>query len=304
MKTICLLLFGLTLAVASMAGPSFAEDAPLPRKPLSVKLWPGRVPGKTAEERQTTLSGQGDGVQRITNVNKPTLTLFEAERPSGGLSPAMLVCPGGGYRLLSFDKEGTEIAEWLRSIGMTAAVLKYRVPSNRAGAFQDAQRAMGLLRQKARQWNIDPARIGVIGFSAGAHLAARLSTDHEKRAYAAVDEADRVVCRPEFAVLVYPAYLARDGYALPSNVVVTSRTPPTFLVQAQDDKKYIDSSIAYYLALKKSGVAGELHVFPSGGHGFGLRQPDEKPIARWPELCEAWLRDRGIMEQASKNAID
>jgi acetyl esterase/lipase len=263
--------------------------------PLSVALWPDGAPGEPVGKQETDLPPRGDGVERITHVGKPTLTWFEVDK-SQGPSPAVLVCPGGGYRALAFDKEGTEIAEWLRSIGIAAAVLKYRVPQNREGAFQDAQRAMGLLRRRAKQWNIDPKRVGVIGFSAGGHLAARLSTDYAKRAYANVDEADRFSCRPDFTVLVYPAYLSKkeEPRELVDEVVVTDQTPPAFLVQTQDDRAYVDSSIAYYLALKKAGVTAELHLFPDGGHGYGLRR-SKRPVSGWPRLCEAWLRDRGVI---------
>jgi acetyl esterase/lipase len=238
---------------------------------------------------------RGDDVRRVTNVGRPTMTVYpvaKAARPT----PAVLVCPGGAYRILAIDKEGTEIAAWLNSIGVAAAVLKYRVPDNREGALQDAQRAMGLLRGAAKDWNIDPGRVGVMGFSAGGHLAARLSTNHQKRAYATVDAADRLSCRPDFTVLVYPAYLFNKERPreVVDEVVVTAATPPAFLVQTQDDLAHVDSSVAYYLALKKAGVRAEMHLFPAGGHGYGLRG-DRRPAAEWPKLCEGWLRENGVV---------
>jgi len=260
-------------------------------EPVVIELWPQGVPGEATNKPQRDLPPK-DNVRRVTDVGRPTITVFLAAK-SQKPTPAVLVCPGGGYRYLAMDKEGTEIAQWLNSIGITAAVLKYRVPNNRQGAFQDAQRAMGLLRQRAKKWNIDPARVGVIGFSAGGHLAARLSTGYRSRAYAEVNAADRLSCRPDFAILVYPAYLfqERQPRELVEEVRVTAQTPPAFLVQSQDDDKHVDSSIAFYLALKKAGVPADLHLFASGGHGYALREK-KRPVSLWPKLCETWLRER------------
>ncbi|MCH5376723.1 MAG: alpha/beta hydrolase, partial [Planctomycetes bacterium] len=162
-------------------------------------------------------------------------------------------------------------------------------------SFADVQRAMGLMRHNASEWDIDRDRIGIIGFSAGGHLAARLSTGYGKRGYAEVDAADREDCRPDFTILMYPAYLAgRDG-RLAADLVVGKQTPPTFIVQTQDDRKFVDGSIAYYLALKKAGVAAELHLFPTGGHGYGLR-PSNHAVSGWPTLCRTWMENRGILQ--------
>lgn len=201
-----------------------------------------------------------------------------------------MICPGGAYNVLAYDLEGTEVAEWLNSIGFTAVVLKYTVPKNRDGALQDAQRAMGLIRQHSKEWNVDPARLGVLGFSAGGHLSARLSNTCETRSYPAVDEADSLSCRPDFTVLIYPAYLGDATYTLSEGITVTSNTPPAFIVQTQDDRTFINGSIAYYLALKKQNIPSELHFFPSGGHGYGLR-PSDKDVSHWPELCGRWLKN-------------
>jgi acetyl esterase/lipase len=234
-----------------------------------------------------TLTTKGQ-VDRIANVSVPTLSVYEAAA-SKRSRPALLVCPGGAYQHLSFNKEGTEIAAWLNTIGYTAAVLKYRVPENRAGALQDAQRAMGLLRHNAKDWGIDPNRIGVLGCSAGGHLSASLSTHTTRRNYPAIDAADEAPCRPDFTVLVYPAYLDADDSHLVSDIPVTAQTPPAFIVQTQDDRKYGKSSTAYYLALTRAGVPAELHLFPTGGHGYGLRPAAYPVTQQWPELCEAWM---------------
>ncbi len=259
---------------------------------LVVRLWPGGVPGKATDLEEKVLPSS-DGIERITNVGKPSLELFKAATTEG-LAPAVVVCPGGGYSILACDLEGTEIARWLNSIGITAAVLKYRVPDNRAGALQDVQRAVRLVRGHAGDWNIDPKRVGVLGFSAGGHLAARASTGFATSSYAAVDATDRLDCRPDFTVLIYPAYLSQEDGHIASDITVTRQTPPAFLVQTQDDRKYVGSSIAYYLALKKAGVPAELHLFPNGGHGYGLRPPS-RVATTWPRLCEAWLRESGVL---------
>jgi acetyl esterase/lipase len=279
--------------VAVCASAGAAEKLPAGPKPSTVVLWPGKPPGETTAAAETQEPDQGDRVLRITNVSRPTMTVYPVDR-GGAASPAVLVCPGGGYRVLAFDKEGTEVARWLNSLGVAAAVVKYRVPDNRAGALADAQRALGILRLRACEWDIDAGRVGVIGFSAGGHLAARLSNDHKKRSYSEVDQSDRLSCRPDFTILIYPAYLSGKSYRLAGEVAVTADTPQAFLVQTQDDRSYVNSSIAYYLALKKAGVAAELHLFPTGGHGYALRT-SKHAVARWPDLCEAWLRERGVL---------
>ncbi|NLE37367.1 MAG: alpha/beta hydrolase [Pirellulaceae bacterium] len=277
------------LAVVSSAEVPFDNV-----RQFTVELWPDGPPGVATALPENERPSSED-TRRITDVGRPTMTVYRASE-SPKASPAVLVCPGGGYRILAYDKEGTEIAEWLNSIGITAAVLKYRVPDNRDGALQDAQRAMGLLRHRADAWNLDPNRIGVIGFSAGGHLSARLSTAYRGRTYPKVDDADAESCRPDFALLVYPAYLNKKDrpHKLTDEIVVTGETPPALLVQTQDDRRYVDSSIAYYLALKKAGVPAELHLYASGGHGYGLR-PSKFAVSRWPELAETWLRANRIV---------
>ena len=215
-----------------------------------------------------------------------------------------MVFPGGGYNVLAIDLEGTEACDWLTSRGITCVLLKYRVPCAKVGpyrncptALQDAQRTMSLVRFHAAKWHIDPQKIGVLGFSAGGHLVAAVSTGFEKRLYKGVDAADKVSCRPDFAVALYPGHLAvrETGFALNPDLHVSSRTPPTFLLQAEDDPvDPVENSLVYYAALRKAGVPVEMHLFMKGGHAFALRQT-ESPITRWPELMERWLATIGVL---------
>lgn len=252
-------------------------------------LWPD----KTAIDQETVQPDTGDGVIRLTDIAHPSVRVFPAPNATSP-TPAVLICPGGAYAKLAYNKEGTEIAEWLHTLGVAGVVLKYRVPDDRDGALQDAQRAMGLIRHHAEAWNIDPARVGVLGFSAGGHLAARVSNNYAQRTYPVVDDADILPCRPDFTVLVYPAYIAKDTYTVAAEIPVNSETPPAFIVQTQDDRHYINSSLAYYMALKDAGVPGELHVYPVGGHGYGMRS-SENAIAGWPGLCARWLQTTGVV---------
>ena len=251
---------------------------------VTVNLWPDRAGDIEGRE----LPDKSRNICRITDITNPSITVYPAAG-AGPATAAVMVCPGGGYKVLAIDLEGTEIAEWLNSIGVAAVVLKYSVPDNRDGALQDAQRAMGLIRFRCKEWNIDPDRLGVMGFSAGGHLSASLSTTYKTRSYSPVDEADRLSCRPDFTMLIYPAYLGNEAYNLSKEIVVTTNTPPAFIVQTQDDKAFINSGIAYYLALKTQNIPSEIHLFPSGGHGYGLR-PSDKPVSHWPELSERWLK--------------
>ncbi len=258
-------------------------------------LWPGEPPfagEDTTSER--ILPSRGDNIIRLTNVHHPTLTVFPAER--SGSAPAVVVCPGGGYRILAMNHEGTEIAEWLNSLGVTALLLKYRVPENQQGAFADAQRAVGFARTQAAEWNIDPRKIGIMGFSAGGHLSARVSTHFHKRIYQPVDGADSSSVRPDFAMLIYPAYLVDDNNVIQQDVLVDNHTPPTMLIQAQDDGVGVENSIYFYAALTRRDIPAQLHVFAHGGHGYGMRVPEEQPLSAWPVLCEAWMRSLGVIE--------
>jgi acetyl esterase/lipase len=242
----------------------------------------------------------------VERVSRPTMTVYSPTVKNTGA--AVVVFPGGGYWILAIDLEGTEVCDWLTAKGITCVLLKYRVPGNgiepQSGpypkspmALEDAQRTVGLVRFHAAEWHIDPRKIGVLGFSSGGHLAAAISTHVEQRLYAAVDAVDKESCRPDFAVVLYPGHLwiGSEKFELNPTVPVTGNTPPTFLLHAENDPvDTVNNSLVYYIALKKAGVQAELHLFAEGKHAFGLR-PTERPITRWPELAETWLRTLGML---------
>jgi acetyl esterase/lipase len=269
---------------------------------LVLNIWPGNPPGETkpiAQEKITTTKT----VKGITNVSKPTLTIFRPAKDKD-TGAAVIVCPGGGYNMLAWDLEGEEVAAWLNSIGVTGIVLKYRVPRRPGqdakkppiGPLQDAQRALSLVRSKAKEWKIDPHRIGILGFSAGGHLAAAAATHFDKRAYEPMDDIDKIDCRPDFAVLIYPGYLAeKEADKLNPDIRVRKECPPMFFAHANNDPVTPENSVRMYLALKRAGVPAELHIYATGGHGFGLR-PSEKPCSTWPKSCEAWMRSQGLLK--------
>jgi acetyl esterase/lipase len=254
-------------------------------KPRRIFLWP-----KDAEVQEPRLSFKTrDPVMRITDIETPYLTLHPAA--SAKPAPAVVVCPGGGYRYLCIDKEGTETAPWLNGLEITAVVLAYSTPNKRDAAFADAQRAVRLVRHHAKAWNIDPKRIGIMGFSAGGHLAVRLSTEFDKAAYERVDEIDTISCRPDFSIPVYPAYLADKGTL---KVAVHKRIPPTVIVHTSDDKKFVQGSTLYFEALQKAAIPSKFLLFEKGGHGYGLRSPKDTPVAAWPARCGEWLTANGF----------
>jgi acetyl esterase/lipase len=237
-------------------------------------------------------------VIRLGNVSQPTITVYRPSKHKAN-GTAVVVCPGGGYSILAIDLEGTEVCQWFNSIGVTSILLKYRVPMRHGDdkhmlPLQDAQRALGLVRSHAREWNIDPKRIGILGFSAGGQLMAHLCNDYEKRAYEPVDEADQVNCRPDFAMGIYPGTIVPIDPKKPvlPELTVTSNTPPTFLVQAEDDPVHVENSLFYYIALKNAHVPAELHLYAKGGHGYGLR-PSKDLVSTWPKRAEEWLRGSG-----------
>ncbi|MGB8166768.1 MAG: alpha/beta hydrolase [Chthoniobacteraceae bacterium] len=291
------LLFLLLLAVL----PLFAGEP--------IALWPDAVPGETGTlppeqdmSKPTDKPVGGKPLIRLGNVSRPTITVFPAPKEKN-TGAAVVVCPGGGYSILALDLEGSEVCEWLNSIGVTGVLLKYRVPGRkdqppRLAPLQDAQRAIGLVRSRAAEWGIDPNRIGILGFSAGGHLAANASNNYEPRAYPAVDDADKESCRPDFAVLVYPAYLTlKDkGDELAPEMKITAQTPQTFMVMAQDDPIRVEGPIYYSLALKREKVPFELHVYPTGGHGYGLR-PSEHNVTTWPARVAEWMKTRGLLSE-------
>jgi acetyl esterase/lipase len=275
-----------------------------------VPIWPGAVPDPqpvSGPENAITSTDliAGRPVIVVNNVSQPTMTVYPASGRNTGV--AVVVFPGGGYQCLAMDLEGTEICDWLASRGITAVLLKYRVPVKRVGpygesppALEDAQRTVGLVRFHAAEWQINPHKIGVIGFSAGGHMVAATSTHFDKRSYPAVDEADKASCRPDFAIALYPGHLSAqkdEPVALNPHIRVTSKTPPTFLVQAEDDHvDGVGQALVYYLALKKAGVPVEMHLYAQGGHAFGLRRT-KFPITEWPQLVEKWLGTIGMIPE-------
>ncbi len=294
------------LTIASLivlSGSLFAQKPAWQPAPghLTMDLWPLGAPGAEANaspEVDTTTSKDnpvaGKPVIRLGNVSQPTLTVYTP--PGKNTGAGIVVFPGGAYRILAIDLEGTEVCDWLNSVGITCLLLKYRVPDSgpypkSSAALQDAQRALGIVRSRASEWHVDPNRIGVLGFSAGAHLAAALSTHFDQRLYDPVDAADQISCRPDFAVIVYPGYLAlaEQNLAPNSEIQVTSQTPQSFIVQAEDDPVHVENSTVYFLALKNAKVPAEMHIYASGGHGYGLRRT-ELPITAWPKLVETWLQ--------------
>lgn len=307
----------LVMVVAFAAGDSRTAAAQAAWQPSAghtqIPIWPGAVPGArrvTGHEGFVTVvdtNGRpklvgGRPWAYIDSVSQPTMTVYSPAGSNTGA--AVMVFPGGGYSILAIDLEGTEACDWLTSKGITCVLLKYRVPCMKTGpyrdcltALQDAQRALGLVRSRATEWNIDPHKIGVLGFSAGGHMVAALSTHFEKRLYAHVDAADTVSCRPDFAVALYPGHLAvpERRFAPNPDIRVTKRTPPTILIQAEDDPvDPVENSLVYHAQLRKAGVPAEIHLFAKGGHAFGLR-PTSFPITGWPRLVEDWLATIGII---------
>jgi acetyl esterase/lipase len=273
------------------------------QQPAVIKVWPGKAPGDTGEigeEKWQPAKPKALAQRLLTNVTEPSITVYRPAKDKD-TGAAVVICPGGGYNLLAMDLEGEEVAAWLTSIGVTGIVLKYRVPRRKDVVqhklpLADAQRALSVVRSRAKEWGIDPRRIGMLGFSAGGHLAAAAATNYAKRAYDPIDETDTVLCRPDFVVLVYPAYLAAKDGRLNPELRVNSRTPPTFLVHASNDPISPANSVAFYQALRRSKVPAELHLYTSGRHGFGLRQSNQ-PCSTWPQRCETWLRSRGILQK-------
>ena len=294
---------GLAMLLGSVR-PAAAAD-----KPLVLDLWPDKAPGDkvdVGEEKDTPGKGDHPGIDQITNVSKPTLSVY---RPAKDVDTgaAVVIAPGGGYNVLAWSKEGEEPAAWLNSIGVTGIVLKYRVPRRSDSpkdapppqALMDAQRAISLVRSKAKEWELDPNRIGMLGFSAGGHLTAWASTNFDKRSYEPIDDVDKVSCRPDFGVLVYPGGVAaKDGDGLSPEIPVTKETPPSFITVAADDKGSAESSVRMFQALRKAGVPAELHIYVAGGHGFGLR-PSDKACSTWPQRCADWMKAQGLLKKAA-----
>ncbi len=254
-----------------------------------IPLWPQEIPGETEAKHEAVVTDDTSrNVIRLTDVTNPVLTVFEPE-PSKNLGAGIVVCPGGGYNILAINLEGYEIAQWLNSLGYTAFVLQYRVPQKQEGALQDVQRALRLVRSRASQWKVNPEQVGVLGFSAGGSLSARASTLYNTQTYTAVDSADGLSCRPDFSLLIYPAYLDQgNNRSLTPELKVDEKTPPMFIFCTADDP-YAHSGLVMAGALRDAKVPVELHLLPTGGHGYGLR-PGNVAAETWPALATQWMK--------------
>lgn len=285
------ILFALTLCLAAQAA-----------EPVTIKLWPQGAPEKTGikigPEQQMD---KGDGIKRVTNVSDPTITIYKPEKANG---TSVLVCPGGGYSILAIEHEGTQVCDYLNSLGVTAVLLKYRVPRRdpenpSVEPLQDAQRAMGILRQRAAEFGLKPDRIGILGFSAGGHLSVMTALHANERTYPQDPALDIADATPNFAIPVYPAYLVgkEDTFSLLPEVKVTDKAPPMCLIHAHDDKGVTSasSSALLYLEYKKLNLPAELHIFAKGGHGFGMKKTG-LPTADWHLRVGEWMRAMGWLE--------
>ncbi|MCL2623401.1 MAG: alpha/beta hydrolase [Planctomycetaceae bacterium] len=277
---------------------------------IELKLWPGVAPGEKDGVIGPEKAEAGDEtppIIRVSNVTVPTLTVYQPS-PEKATGACVVIFPGGGYHILAYNHEGTEIAEWLNSLGVTAVVVKYRVPRRpdqpkHLAALQDAQRAIRLVRQNAEAWEIDPDRIGVLGFSAGGHLTLMAATNYDEKVYEPVDDADQLSARPNFAAPIYLAYargesadMRRVDLPLDDHVKITPQTPPMFLSVTDDDFVGPMGSVQVYAKMVENKVPCELHVFVQGGHGYGIR-PDRGPAAEWNVLCEKWMRQMGFLQK-------
>jgi acetyl esterase/lipase len=298
----------LAFLVLCATGVLSAQAPPWQPSPghTQVPIWPDAVPdaqrvsGPEFATTETELVA-GKPWVAVQNVSQPTMTVYSPQGKNTGA--AVVVFPGGGYQVLAIDLEGTEVCDWLTSKGITCVLLKYRVPNSGMHwdkrcqcqmrpkapmALEDAQRTIGLVRYHAAKWHIDPHKIGVLGFSAGGHLVAAISTHYNRRLYPAVDAADNQSCRPDFAV---------EKFKLNPDIRVTRDTPPSFLLQAEnDDVDDVNHSLVYYTALKRAGVPVEMHLYAQGGHAFGLRRTNN-PITAWPDLVEKWLNTIGVVAE-------
>lgn len=284
-------------------------------KPLIVDIWPGQPAKDDAAKiegekfRDLIVNGKpyqvaGKPTTWLTNVTKPTLSIYKPakEKDTG---TAMLIAPGGGYHNLGWDVEGTEIAEWLNSIGVTGIILKYRCPRRPndekgvppVGPLIDAQRAISLVRSKAKEWGIHPRRIGMVGFSAGGHLVGSTCTNFEQRRYDPIDDFDKISCRPDFGIMCYSGYFkVNDG--LSPTVKTPKDTPPLFFVHASDDAiSDVEHSVTFYLALRRAKIDTAMQIFATGGHGFGVRPG---PCLGWTRTCVDWMHERGLLDEMKK----
>jgi acetyl esterase/lipase len=296
------------IILGCLNGSTVAAD-----EPLVVNVWPAQPPDETGEigPEKVVMSPMLDRKQvevtestrMLTNVSQPTITIYRP-KPENQTGTAIVICPGGGYWNLYWQLEGEEVAAWLNSLGVTGVILKYRVPRRpdepeREPArrpLQDAQRAVSLVRSRAAEWGIDPARVGIMGFSAGGHLAIATATRFDERTYQPIDKIDEVSCRPDFAVPVYSGYLkAKDRDELAPGLRIPADMPPVFLAHGGDDPiAGPEHSLFLYLALKRAGVPAELHIYANTTHDFGIRTSD-RPCSAWTDSCARWMRHSGFL---------
>jgi len=289
------------IVCAACESSALAADHP------EISLWPNGLPAGAKPidaNRVEELKGKLTE-ERIYYVDAPSITVYKAPKETAN-GCAVVVCPGGAYNILAWPKEGLEVAEWFNSIGVTAVVLKYRVPRRDPAAphvepLQDAQRAVRLVRHHAKDWGVDPERVGILGFSAGGHLTAMTGMHWRKSSYDRVDEADDLSCRPDFMCPIYAAYLGpnyNDRVAeLGELVTVDAKTPPAFMAVTADDSYRGAQAALFFVELKKAKVPAELHIYSKGGHGYGIR-PSEKPISTWHHRLADWLKLQGLLEES------
>jgi acetyl esterase/lipase len=306
----------IVVAVSLITGLCVVRPVVGADKPLAIELWPGKVPDDTGDigPEKVRMSPKltrkdvevTEPTRLITNVRKPTITIYRPAKDKD-TGAAVLICPGGGYWNLYWELEGEEVAAWLNSHGVTGIILKYRVPRRpdepkgepARRPLQDAQRAVSLVRSKAKEWGIDPKRIGMVGFSAGGHLAIATATSFEKRTYEPTDDIDKVSCRPDFAIAAYSGYLkAKDKDELAPGIRVPAGTPPIFLVHGGADIiSDPNNSVLMYQALKRAGVPAELHIYAGAAHDFAVRKVDH-PCGTWTDRCIDWLANQGLLKPA------
>ena len=267
-----------------------------------ITIWPDLAPGETTRltgEALPPRAGEERPITRVEKITRPTMTVH---RPPNANGTAVVILPGGGFTKVVPDLEGTEAAEWLNRHGVTAFVLSYRTTADRTTTgwvrpLQDAERALALVRAQAAQWGIDRERIGLVGFSAGGQVAARLLSGGEKKSYERIDDIDTTPHRPNFAILIYPWNMydsASDGLA--TGIMPPANCPPTYLVHTDDDRSSSLGAVLFYAALKKQSIPAEIHVYGNGGHGYGLRPVKGSQISTWPEHATNWLQTRGFVK--------
>ena len=300
-------LFLLAMAAVALTASAQSSGWPPPANLTTLPLWPNGAPGAPPahpgpEADMTTAKDNliaGRPLIRLGNVSVPTLTVYPPKTPNTGA--AIVVFPGGGYNILAIDLEGTEVCDWLNSAGITCVLVKYRVPGTGPypksdAALQDAQRAMGMVREHASEWHIDPKRSACSASLPAPISSAAISTHYDKRLYDPIDAADQLSCRPDFALVIYPGYLALadKDFAPNPEINPTADTPPTFIVQAEDDPVHVENAVVYFMQLKKAKVPAELHIYAEGGHGYGLRRT-KLPVTTWPQTAQIWLHTIGVL---------